>query len=269
MSASTLSMFRVKAGQIPLSRCGDNPRRENQREPKLFVGSLSAAVSKEFFEENQISHVLSIIWNISVNLPEDHHAHHLIVKCKDHPTANILEVLPDCINFIKTAIGEHGSVLVHCASGVSRSVTVCVAFMMIESNFTVGDALRSVRSARKFANPNLGFKKQLELLEKCNGDITEAEKMYSMLNYDIMEDTAQQREKANDIHARVDEVEIRIASESHESKAQATSQELLSLQDQLHSSLSLQSIDTVAKIILKSALTKAERLLESIQCDGI
>lgn len=90
----------------------------------------------------------------------------------------------------------------------------------------MGDALRIVRSARKFANPNLGLKKQLELLKNCNSDITEAEMMYSMLNYDILKDAALQRGKANDIHARVDEVEIRIASVSWESKAQATSQEL-------------------------------------------
>lgn len=47
-------------------------------------------------------------------------------------------------------------------AGVSRSVTLVVAYVMTITDLGWEDALAAVRGARTCANPNMGFQKQLE-----------------------------------------------------------------------------------------------------------
>lgn len=49
---------------------------------------------------------------------------------------------------------------------MSRSVTICVAYVMSISNLSWRDALRVVRVGRKIANPNAGFQLQLQDFDK-------------------------------------------------------------------------------------------------------
>lgn len=50
-------------------------------------------------------------------------------------------------------------------AGMSRSVTVAVAYIMSVTNLNWKEALKVVRAGRAVANPNLGFQKQLEEFE--------------------------------------------------------------------------------------------------------
>ena len=50
-------------------------------------------------------------------------------------------------------------------AGVSRSITILVAYMMSVTSLNWKDALDCVRSVRSIANPNLGFRKQLQEFE--------------------------------------------------------------------------------------------------------
>ncbi|XP_061051641.1 dual specificity protein phosphatase 22 isoform X7 [Eubalaena glacialis] len=51
-------------------------------------------------------------------------------------------------------------------AGVSRSVTLVVAYIMTVTDFGWEDALRTVRAGRSCANPNLGFQRQLQEFEE-------------------------------------------------------------------------------------------------------
>ncbi|MBW02743.1 Dual specificity protein phosphatase 22, partial [Eschrichtius robustus] len=53
-----------------------------------------------------------------------------------------------------------------CLAGVSRSVTLVVAYIMTVTDFGWEDALRTVRAGRSCANPNLGFQRQLQEFEE-------------------------------------------------------------------------------------------------------
>lgn len=53
----------------------------------------------------------------------------------------------------------------HSVAGVSRSVTVTVAYLMSITDLDSKDALKSVRGAREIASPNHGFVKQLQDFE--------------------------------------------------------------------------------------------------------
>ncbi|XP_016120071.1 dual specificity protein phosphatase 22-B-like [Sinocyclocheilus grahami] len=51
--------------------------------------------------------------------------------------------------------------LVHCLAGVSRSVTLVVAYLMTVTTLGWQEALAAVKVARPCASPNMGFQKQL------------------------------------------------------------------------------------------------------------
>ena len=76
----------------------------------------------------------------------------------------------------------------HCASGVNWSVAVRVAYLMIEQQYTFKGALNLIQNQKMLANPNLGFKKQLRLLETTEGDIQKAIEVHQSQNYDVVED---------------------------------------------------------------------------------
>lgn len=249
---------------------------------KLFVGSLSAAESRQFIEENSITHILTVAASLPVNIPKDCNVQHKIVECHDHPMASILEVIPSSLSFIYDAFESNGNVLVHCASGVSRSVAVCASFLIDRyEDMDLKSALESIASVRNYANPNLGFRRQLQVLENCNGDVDTAKKLYSEHTSNVVEDAIRQRNAVNELHARVDDVEVSIASimskhtdneESEEGNTRSAQlksfkNELTKLQVELDSCLPEEDffVDPPAKMVRKAASAKIQRLLVSIQ----
>lgn len=77
---------------------------------------------------------------------------------------NLLGELPQAVEFITKALESGGRVLIHCAMGKSRSVTVAVAFLISKyPDLTPTAALEKIREARPIAEPNEGFMKQLEV----------------------------------------------------------------------------------------------------------
>ena len=66
-----------------------------------------------------------------------------------------------CIEFIHQARLNGGTVLVHCAYGVSRSVTVATAYLATVTGLPWEAVLRAIKRKRACADPNFGFRKQL------------------------------------------------------------------------------------------------------------
>jgi len=275
MKTSTDTSYISMASQVPLGIHHDTEdasvsTENNAPAAKLFVGSLSAAESSGFIQENQISHIITVAASLLVNIPTNCNVQHLIVHCHDHPMASILKVLPECLNFIKTAFNAGGHILVHCASGVSRSVAVCAAFLMIEYDMDMGDALGCIQSVRRYANPNLGFRRQLEVLDRCKGDIVAAQAAYSKETSNVVEDTIRQRRVVNELHVKVDDLEATIATMKSrgETSFECVENALVLLQSEVDSCLPVVGeglIDPPAKMIRKSAVSKIERLLDSLR----
>lgn len=73
--------------------------------------------------------------------------------------------------FSCTALLQFMASLFSCSlAGVSRSVTLVVAYIMTITDFGWEDALSVVRAARSCANPNMGFQRQLQDFEKHDVD---------------------------------------------------------------------------------------------------
>lgn len=133
--------------------------------PGLFVGSFEDSRDKYALESRNITHILSIIEN-----PVAHFKHisYLLIHAHDSPQQDLLKFFDESIEFLHKARTSGGSVLVHCRVGMSRSVTLTIAYIMSITKLNFPTVMNSVRGARKIAYPNYGFQKQLEKFEFSN-----------------------------------------------------------------------------------------------------
>lgn len=84
----------------------------------------------------------------------------------DTPDQNLSQYFSVCNDFIHAARLREGNVLIHCLAGMSRSVTVAVAYIMTATHLNWKEALKVVRAGRAVANPNTGFQTQLQEFEQ-------------------------------------------------------------------------------------------------------
>jgi predicted protein tyrosine phosphatase len=80
----------------------------------------------------------------------------------DFPEFNILEHLDSIVDRVYQAISDGQNVLVHCRMGLSRSVSVVIAYLMKYENKSYDDAYDFVKSKNKLICPNDGFVLQLK-----------------------------------------------------------------------------------------------------------
>ncbi|KAL2110787.1 hypothetical protein VUR80DRAFT_716 [Thermomyces stellatus] len=165
----------------------------------LFVGGIFALRRPEALAEKGITHVLSVL---NVRPEEVEQAgltpwktvretyKHMIVDVDDVDDEDILVHFPKAVRFIEEglypsedgeSVGEKkptGSVYVHCAMGKSRSVSMVTAYLLWKhpdrfrksspdakkaAQETVESAIDWIRRSRPMAEPNWGFRTQLEL----------------------------------------------------------------------------------------------------------
>ncbi|RXM29000.1 Dual specificity protein phosphatase 22 [Acipenser ruthenus] len=91
---------------------------------------------------------------------------YLCIPAADSPSQNLTQYFKESIKFIHQCRLQKEGCLVHCLAGVSRSVTLVVAYIMTVTDLGWQDALSAVRVARACAGPNAGFLRQLEEFQK-------------------------------------------------------------------------------------------------------
>ena len=74
---------------------------------------------------------------------------HLCIDASDSPEVDLRRHFAKCFDFIHGARVAGGAVVVHCLAGVSRSVTVSVAYVIAITSLPLRDALNSVRGVRR------------------------------------------------------------------------------------------------------------------------
>uniref|UniRef100_K7F6Q5 Dual specificity phosphatase 15 n=1 Tax=Pelodiscus sinensis TaxID=13735 RepID=K7F6Q5_PELSI len=102
--------------------------------PGLYLGNFIDAKDVEQLSRNKITHIISIHESPQPLLQE---ITYLLIPLQDTPEANIL-------------------------AGISRSTTLVIAYVMAVTELSWQEVLQAVRAVRPIANPNPGFKQQLE-----------------------------------------------------------------------------------------------------------
>lgn len=131
----------------------------------LAVGSEAHGQNLDFLLSEGFTHVVNV-----TQTPFDERVSRrlktLQIPVNDTLTENLLPYFFQALCFIDSARRNGGKVLVHCYAGISRSVSICVAYIIWAHGLPVSDALAFVKSHRPQASPNLNFHGQLIMFER-------------------------------------------------------------------------------------------------------
>ncbi|ENN72704.1 hypothetical protein YQE_10642, partial [Dendroctonus ponderosae] len=157
----------------------------DQIEPGLYLGSLSAAKDIDTLNKLKVSHILTIdTCVLPRNIVELPHIKTEFIKLSDQPKEDLLSHFDSAIEFIETGL-KHGSVLVHCYFGMSRSATVVIAYVMKKYRLSYSEALQMVKAKRKVVHPNDGFVAQLKLYKDMEWTINRNNMKYKLFQLNL------------------------------------------------------------------------------------
>nr|CAB3240197.1 DUSP dual specificity phosphatase [Phallusia mammillata] len=128
----------------------------------LFVSSQDPAVDKGLLHKHGVTHILNVA-GLPNFFPNDFQ--YMSLMLYDTPEFKICDVFQDCFSFINTALDNGGKVLIHCNAGVSRSVTILLAYIMSTERVGLSKIYNELKQIRPQVRPNDGFMKQLKEFE--------------------------------------------------------------------------------------------------------
>ncbi|XP_040858863.1 dual specificity protein phosphatase 18-like [Ochotona curzoniae] len=125
----------------------------------LYIGNGVAANSRFILSSSQITMVI----NASVEVVNTYYDNiqYLQVPVTDTPTSHIYGYFDLVADQIHSEDMRQGRTLLHCVAGVSRSPTLCLAYLMKYHAMTLRDAHKWIMSLRPIIRPNNGFWEQL------------------------------------------------------------------------------------------------------------
>lgn len=146
----------------------------------IYIGNLSTSINYDILKKNGITHIISAIQYFSPSYPDK--LNYLHVNSYDLEEYNISNHFQETNIFIKNAIQNNGKLFIHCLRGVSRSVSIVLAYLMTlddfyNDNFNVEEnykhILKYIQSKRPISLPNTQFETQIinfyKLIKKEKG----------------------------------------------------------------------------------------------------
>ena len=138
---------------------------EAERGPSLLtqhivLGGRDEANNRECLEKLGVSHILNVASSSLPNSFEDSFVY-LSIPLHDSDEQNILNYIPKVRAFLRRVEDLNGRCLVHCVSGISRSVSVCILHFVMEHKMPLKYAYSYIYSCRPFICPNDNFKLQM------------------------------------------------------------------------------------------------------------
>ncbi|KAG7398068.1 Serine/threonine/tyrosine-interacting-like protein 1 [Phytophthora boehmeriae] len=152
----------------------------------LYLGNFWQANSAEVIDRLQITHVVNM-GAITDQRNKFDNVEYLDVAIKDNVDVDIAQEFGPTIDFIKSAAEQNGRVLIHCVQGVSRSSTIVIWYVMLETKCTLSAAYSHVLKCRPLIFPNRGFMTQLIANEKqLYGDQSVDEEELELLQHGLL-----------------------------------------------------------------------------------
>ncbi|CAL8318010.1 unnamed protein product [Lota lota] len=127
--------------------------------PFLYLGSALHASRREVLDTVGISALL----NVSSDCPNHFEGayQYKSIPVEDNHKEDISSWFLEAIEFIDSVRDSSGRVLVHCQAGISRSATICLAYLMKRKRVRLDEAFEFVRRRRSIISPNFSFMGQL------------------------------------------------------------------------------------------------------------
>ncbi|XP_010732645.2 dual specificity protein phosphatase 18 [Larimichthys crocea] len=124
----------------------------------LYVSNARAATDCSQLTRCNITCIVNVTETSRHPPPGVEYVH---IPVSDTPASPLGDHFDEVADKIELTAGRGGRTLVHCNAGVSRSVALCVAYLMKHRGVTLLEAHRWVKTCRPMARPNEGFWKQL------------------------------------------------------------------------------------------------------------
>ena len=117
----------------------------------MMVGSLNNARNKDELDADRITLTINMCHTCTGDSREVH------VPFRDQVDENFNKMLCTILPQIASALLNNCRVLVHCYAGISRSVSMCTAYLMIVYSKTFDAAICEITLLRPQADMNFGF----------------------------------------------------------------------------------------------------------------
>lgn len=126
---------------------------------KLYISSCKLAQDYDLLQTLGIKQILTVGSELKKH---EHPAFKTMkISIEDGSDVEIRKYFKQAHDFI-----EQDVTLVHCYSGISRSATIVISYLMKKHNMSYNDAKTICTKARPIVNPNIGFVQQLLDFEK-------------------------------------------------------------------------------------------------------
>ncbi|CAL8359000.1 unnamed protein product [Lota lota] len=137
--------------------------------PHLYLGCAKDSTNLDILEQYGIKYILNVTPNLPNLFENAGEFKYKQIPISDHWSQNLSQFFPEAISFIDEARGQKCGVLVHCLAGISRSVTVTVAYLMQKLTLSMNDAYDIVKMKKSNISPNFNFMGQLLDFERTLG----------------------------------------------------------------------------------------------------
>jgi len=134
--------------------------------PRLFLGGEKEASNLDLLKKHKISHVLNVTHDRPNAFAHVTDFTYKNLPVEDNWKANLADLFPEAFSFIDEGRENGHGVLVHCLAGVSRSVTVTIAYLMSAQGLNLNEAYDFVKARKSNVSPNFNFMGQLLEFER-------------------------------------------------------------------------------------------------------
>ncbi|XP_061130799.1 dual specificity protein phosphatase 5 [Syngnathus typhle] len=127
--------------------------------PFLYLGSAYHASRQDYLNDLHITALLNV--SRKDMQPNKVHYNYKWIPVEDNHMADISSHFQEAIEFIDHVKQSGGKVLVHCEAGISRSPTICMAYIMRTQQLKLDAAFDIIKQRRAVISPNFSFMGQL------------------------------------------------------------------------------------------------------------
>ncbi|CAF3445149.1 unnamed protein product [Rotaria socialis] len=128
----------------------------------VYLGSQKSGVDADKLFELNIKYVLILGKGMSRNFD---HINYKLIEIDDSLEQNISNYIKEALDFIAESHNNDSNILVHCVSGISRSASIVIAYIMDKYKINYDRAFAYVKTKRASVCPNTNFIDQLTNLQ--------------------------------------------------------------------------------------------------------
>lgn len=131
----------------------------------LFLSGIRGAGNEELIKQNNIKFIIQVSGELYDNIKINPNISYIMYSIDDHPSEYIIDICKHAKCVIDYCFKNNINILINCYSGISRSASIVIYYLMNILKKDYNTIYKFVKSKRGCVNPNYGFIKQLKNIE--------------------------------------------------------------------------------------------------------